>query len=208
MAGLPKRLRLLKWGVNPSTEGRVIVNETTLAGFAAFQRERGREEVPLDFEHATVPGTPEFNRTNEPRPIAAMGRPVVLAGDGLYLDNLTWTETGRAMLLHFKDLSAAPWLNSAGVVLGLHSGALCRAGAVPGIHAFAAISPARNARLVCLAAAGDAPADPRARLLSARLDYIETLPFGREQEARLAAVRADFTAMQAADARKYAALRK
>lgn len=145
---MPKRLRLLKWGVNATTEGDVVVNEATLAGFAAWQRKEGREEVALDFEHNTVEGTPEYARSQEPRPVAAFGKPVVVSGDGLYLENLSWTETGKANFGHYADLSAAPWLDGNRVVVGLHSGALCRAGAAYGIHKFTtAAAPGNGVRL-------------------------------------------------------------
>ena len=129
---LPERIRLLKWGLNESTEGPVVVNEHTLRSFAATQRRIGRERVPLDFEHNTVEGTPEYNRTSEPRPIAAMGTPVVIPGEGLFLEQLTYTATGQANADQYEDLSAAPLLNKDRVVVGLHSGALTRAGAVYG----------------------------------------------------------------------------
>lgn len=131
---LPTRIKLLNWGVNESTEGPVIVNEQTVAAFAAMQRKIGRERAPLDFEHNTVPGTPEYERTHEPRIIAAMGTPVVVSGEGVFLESLTYTGDGESAARHFEDVSAAPLLNSARVVVGLHSAALTRTGAVYGAH--------------------------------------------------------------------------
>jgi hypothetical protein len=142
---LPTRIKLLNWGVNESTEGPVIVNELTLSSFAAMQRRIGRERAPLDFEHNTVPGTPEYSRTQEPRAIAAMGTPVVVNGEGLFLESLSFTATGET-LSHYEDVSAAPLLNKDRVVVGLHSAALTRTGAVYGAH-FAAED--------CLKLAGD-----------------------------------------------------
>ncbi len=131
---LPVRLRLLAWGVNPSTEGPVVVNEQTVAAFAAMQRKIGRERAPLDFEHNTVPGTPEYERTREPRPIAAMGTPVVVPGEGVFLESLAYTATGEASARDYEDISAAPLLNTKREVVGLHSAALTRTGAVYGAH--------------------------------------------------------------------------
>ena len=130
---LPTRIQLLKWGVNDSTEGPVIVNDLTLSSFADMQRKIGRESAPLDFEHNTVPGTPEYNRTHEPRAIAAMGRPVVVQGEGIFLESLSY-KVGEDIVKNFEDVSAAPLLNKDRVVVGLHSAALTRTGAVYGAH--------------------------------------------------------------------------
>jgi hypothetical protein len=129
---LPTRIQLLKWGVNDSTEGPVIVNELTLSSFAAMQRKIGRERAPLDFEHNTVPGTPEYERTKEPRDIAAMATPLA-SRDGIFLENLDY-KVGQDVLGKFEDVSAAPLLNKDRVVVGLHSAALTRTGAVYGAH--------------------------------------------------------------------------
>jgi hypothetical protein len=131
---LPRRIQLLKWGVNDSTEGPVIVNERTVEAFAATQRKIGRERAPLDFEHNTVAGTPEFLRTQEPRAIAAMGTPVVIPGSGLFLECLNYTPQGESFAAHYEDVSAAPLMTQDGVVVGLHSAALTRSGAVYGAH--------------------------------------------------------------------------
>ena len=131
---LPTRIKLLSWGVNPSTEGDVIVDDRTVAAFASMQHKIGRERAPLDFEHNTVPGTPEYERSQEPRPIAAMGTPVVIPGEGVFLEQLSYTTTGETTARDFEDVSAAPLLNKSRVVVGLHSAALTRTGAVYGAH--------------------------------------------------------------------------
>jgi hypothetical protein len=133
---LPSRIKLLSWGVNPSTDGDVIVDDRTLAAFSAMQKKIGRERAPLDYEHNTVPGTPEYERTKEPRVIAAMGTPIVIKGEGLFLEALSYTATGQASAAarDYEDVSAAPLLNKDRVVVGLHSAALTRAGAVYGAH--------------------------------------------------------------------------
>jgi hypothetical protein len=131
---LPTRIKLLNWGVNESTEGPVIVDERTLAIFSAMQKKIGRDRAPLDFEHNTVPGTPEYQRTSEPRVIAGMGTPVVIQGEGLFLESLSYTSTGETSARDYEDVSAAPLLNKDRVVVGLHSAALTRTGAVYGAH--------------------------------------------------------------------------
>jgi hypothetical protein len=160
---LPTRIKLLNWGTNASTEGDVIVDERTLETFAAMQRKIGRERAPLDWEHNTVPGTPEYERTHEPRPIAGMGTPVVIRGDGLYLENLTYTATGQASARDYEDVSAAPLLNAERVVVGLHSAGLTRTGAVYGAT-FTQLSAAAQGDLLKLAGDGITLAAFSARL--------------------------------------------
>ncbi len=131
---LPKRVKLLSWGVNDSTNGPVIVDEKTAEVFYDKQRKLGRTRVPLDYEHNTVPGTTEYERSQEPRPIAAMATPELVPGDGLYLTDITYTSSGREYAALYEDISAAPYVDTEGRVLALHSAALTRTGAVPDVH--------------------------------------------------------------------------
>lgn len=134
--GFPRRLKLLNWGVNQTVYGPVIVNETTAALLPMNQRKAGFDTVALDYEHNTVPGTPEFERTKEPREIAANGVPLVVPGEGLFLDGLEYTPSGKDHHLNYIDLSPTPKLSKAGEVVFLHSVALCRHGAVEDLHYF------------------------------------------------------------------------
>lgn len=133
---LPARIKILNWGINPSTEGPVILDATTVAVFQANQVKLGRQQVALDFEHNTVPGTEEYKRTNEPRPVAAFGAPLLIPNDGLYLETLCWTPDGDKSARNFLDLSAAPFLDEDGRVLALHSAALTKTGAVYNLPTF------------------------------------------------------------------------
>jgi len=148
---LPARLKLLDWGVNKSTEGDVICDNQTAQLFAANQKLIGRERIALDWEHNTVPGTEEFKRSPEPRSVAAYGAPVVIPGDGLWLEQITWTPDGQKAARNYEDLSPAPFRTAEGSVIGLHSAALTRAGAVTGLHFFSA-SPELDALIVTLSA--------------------------------------------------------
>ena len=134
---LPARLKLLNWGANATIVGEVLLDDQSAAAFAANQRAIGRERIALDFEHNTVEGTAEYQHSQEPRRIAAQGRPEVVPGDGLYLADLTWTETGTAHARDYEDLSPALFLQD-GRVIGIHSAALTRTGAVHGLTAFSA----------------------------------------------------------------------
>lgn len=137
---LPSRLKLLNWGRNPSTKGDIYVNATTLASLHANQSRLGFDKVALDWEHNTVPGSPEFERTREPRSVAAFGVPEVVSGDGLYLNNLTWTPDGQASAKNFPDLSPCVLMDESGTVTFLHSSALTRTGSVEGLEFLSALS--------------------------------------------------------------------
>ncbi len=135
---LPTRIKLLNWGTNQSTQGDVIVDESTLAAMSVNQRALGFDRVALDFNHNTVPGSPEFERSKEPRAVAGYGAPEVVRGDGLYLNDITWTPAGQADAKNYADLSPTPALNEQRRVTFLHSAALVRNGAVFDLSFFSA----------------------------------------------------------------------
>jgi hypothetical protein len=132
---LPRRLKLLNWGTNQSTQGPVILDELSAKVFDDNQARIGRVRCQLDFEHNTVPGSDEYNRTNEPRAVAAFGAPKLIPGEGLFLNDIDW-KCGRDTALNFEDLSAAPMLDASGRVIALHSAALTKAGAVYNLPSF------------------------------------------------------------------------
>ncbi|MDA3873228.1 MAG: hypothetical protein PF795_04645 [Kiritimatiellae bacterium] len=138
---LPKRLKLFKWGSNPTQKGPVHVGGTPET-FSAWQGKAARTRIAIDFEHNTVPGSPEYLATKEPRSVAAYATPVLLAGDGLYLEDIAWTPAGIADALNYEDLSPAPVLDKNRNLIGLHSSALTRAGATENLHFFNAELPA------------------------------------------------------------------
>lgn len=131
---LPQRVKVLGWGVNETTEGSIIVDELTAKVFSANQKLIGRERVALDFEHNTVPGSVEYNRTNEPRAIAGNCNLVCIPGEGIFGEALTYTATGKTSAPDYEDLSLAPYLDETGRVIAAHSVALTRTGAAHGIN--------------------------------------------------------------------------
>jgi phage I-like protein len=133
---LPSRIKILNWGRNDTVHGPVFVSERTAASFTANQYKLGRVRVALDFEHNTVPGTEEYQRTQEPRPVAAFGAAKLVPNDGLYLESLGWTPDGKKSAFNFEDLSAAPFLDAEGHVLALHSAALTKNGATYDLPTF------------------------------------------------------------------------
>lgn len=138
---LPSKVKLLNWGENKTTVGPVFVDDETARVFSANQRAIGRERVPVDFEHNTVPGTPEYNRSYEPRPIAGHSALVCMAGKGIFAEGITWTDTGLALAANYEDVSLAPMLDKEKRVVAAHSWALTHAGAAPGMtFALAALS--------------------------------------------------------------------
>lgn len=127
--GKPKRLKVLNWGDNQTKKGLVKVGTTTAQKLPVNQLLYGFDRVALDYEHNTVPGTPEYLRTTEPRKVAAYGVPLVIPGDGLYMDDLIYTPSGEENALEFIDLSGAVSQDENGEVVFMHSTALCRHGA-------------------------------------------------------------------------------
>jgi phage I-like protein len=98
--------------------------------FKTNQAAMGRDTIPLDYEHNTVPKTTEYERTSEPRPVAAHLSCDVVEGDGVYCNVLDWTESGQKNAKNYKDLSPAPYVDGDGTLLGMHSVALTQTGAV------------------------------------------------------------------------------
>ena len=133
----PTRIRVVPWGATPTVNPElplIRINERTLAALSANQRRYGFERVALDYEHNTVPGSPEHKRSAEPRPIAAHGTLEVVPGEGLFLCNLEWTPDGPKAAANYPDLSPTPACDADGTVLFVHSVALTRAGAGDGLR--------------------------------------------------------------------------
>ena len=132
---LPDRIKVLSWGDNPGIAGlNPKLGAHTLRAFAARMQAAGLDRVAIDFEHNTVPGTPHYDETPEPRAVAAYGIPRLIDGDGLWLEDLVWTPHGREHALNYFDLSPTVHIDKrTGEVDLLHSVALTRAGVVEGL---------------------------------------------------------------------------
>jgi phage I-like protein len=144
---LPARLKFLDWGNNataPKVGETVVVNERTLAILPLTQAHEGWDRIALDYEHNTLKGTPEFERSQEPRAVAAYGVVRAYANDGLYLEDLVWTPHGKQFAREYCDLSPAPARGTDGVVIGVHSVALCRHGAIDGLSFYAVEVPTKG----------------------------------------------------------------
>ncbi len=180
---MPTRLLLLRWGDNESTKGVYRVTDHTLSVLNANQRAYGLGRVALDFEHNTVPGTPAYQESKEPRDVAAYGIPELVPGEGLYLNSIEWTAIGREKAGNFADLSPAVAINpETREVILLHSSALTRAGAVYDIHFLNVDMPAAAAQVTIEALV------VRLQEMEARLGYLGELQqaLGRAQDENAA----------------------
>jgi phage I-like protein len=112
-AELPKRLLILPWGTNTTTQGPVVCNETTAAVLLSNNAARG------------------FDRPK----IAGHGTLEIVPGEGVYLLMAHWTPEGRESAGggHYPDLSPVVKVNAQNEVIALKSAALCRHGATPGL---------------------------------------------------------------------------
>jgi hypothetical protein len=135
---LPARIKLLNWGENATTKGPFIVGPGTLAALNANQKRYGFDKVALDFNHNTVPGTPAYAEAQEPRPVAGYGVPEVVEGEGLFLRDIEWTPAGREHAANFRDVSGTLARDAGNEVVFMHSAAICRQGAAPGMELVAA----------------------------------------------------------------------
>lgn len=138
---LPRRLKVLDWGVSPSVKGPVQVSPLTATELPSMHRTAGWDRIALDYEHNTLKGSPEYERSQEPRAVAAYGVVVCVPGDGLYLDDLQWTPHGDKFAREYVDLSPAVVQTADGTVTAVHSVALCRHGAVDGLHFYSVDLP-------------------------------------------------------------------
>jgi phage I-like protein len=135
---LPKTMKILDWGKNDTTTGPVYLTDETVKTFTKWQKQNGRDkDVPVDFDHCTVPESEEYV-AGKVKDIAAYADPVLKPGDGLYLTNLEWTPLGKEKAKNYKDLSPAVKVTDAGVVVGLHSCALTPTGAIFGLTFYSA----------------------------------------------------------------------
>jgi hypothetical protein len=130
----PARIKILNWGENPTaSKGTFIVGEKTLSTLSATMRAHGFDQIALDYEHNTFPGTSAFKEAKEPREVAGHGPVEVVRGEGVFL-NVSWTPDGPAKAANFIDVSAVPATDESNEVIFIHSAALCRQGEVFDLH--------------------------------------------------------------------------
>ena len=137
---LPGRLKIFNWGENASTKGTFTVGNKSAERLAANQRALGYERVALEYNHCSVPGSPEYEKLMEngqPPIIFGYGRPHLIAGDGLYLEEMEWTPLGVERARNFEDLSPAAAFDC-GEIDFIHSVALTTNGCLHDVTFFSA----------------------------------------------------------------------
>lgn len=170
---LPARHHLLAWGDNPSTKGNIRVGQSTLV-LPENQHREGFDRIAIDFEHNTLEGSPEYNRTQEPRPIAGTARPVIRAEGGLDLEDIRWTPEGEKNIQHYEDLSPVVRLNARGEVDFIHSVALTRNGAVHDLNlTYCSSQPSTSTPVMPDPTVDLTPINAALTALTARLDALE-----------------------------------
>ena len=137
---LPTRLKVLGWGDNETIDGKYSAGTKTAAVLSANQKRLGFERVAIDFNHCTVPGTDthsDLMKAGQPPLIFGYGRVNALPGDGIYLEEITWTPLGIQHARNFEDLSPALKDDNREVTM-IHSVALTPNGKVTGLQFFSA----------------------------------------------------------------------
>ncbi len=138
-AGLPQRLLVLPWGEHDTPQGKVICDDVTMKQLSAYNESKNWDRTALDFEHNSVPTSPTYK--GEPVRVAGYGTLQLVPGEGIYLLMSSWTPDGKTFAAdgHYGDLSPAVKVNKENEVIGLHSVALCRHGATPGLTFLSAL---------------------------------------------------------------------
>lgn len=133
-AALPQRLKILNWGENlgRTTKARIIVGEKTLACLSANQIATACERVPMDYEHQSVKGHPNY--VPDPRPVPGHGEIEIVPNDGVYLSALDYTPSGREFAPNYQDVSAVCYLDAEKNLLFVRSVALTQHGDVAGME--------------------------------------------------------------------------
>jgi phage I-like protein len=139
--GLPQRILVLPWGEQDTAQGKVICNGTTLRLLSSYNAAKNWDRTALDFEHSSVPSSPTYK--GEPVKVAGYGKLELVPNEGVYLLMSSWTAEGKEFAAggHYGDLSPVVKCNKDNEVIGLHSVALCRHGATPGL-VFLSAAPA------------------------------------------------------------------
>jgi phage I-like protein len=137
---LPTRLKVFGWGDNETTDGAYRAGDKTAASLSANQKKFGFERVAIDFDHCTVPGNDthkELMRAGQPPLIFGYGRVNPIPGDGIWLEEITWTPLGVQHARNFEDISPALKDDNREVTM-IHSVALTPNGKVTGLQFFSA----------------------------------------------------------------------
>lgn len=133
-AGLPQRLRILKWGENIARpSGKVIVVDDTVAEtLSANQELVGIDRVPMDYEHQSFKG--HKNYQPDPRQHPGFGHIEVVPGEGVFLSAIEYTPSGVEHAASYQDVSAVVHLDDKNRPLWISAVALTQYGSVADVE--------------------------------------------------------------------------
>ena len=154
---LPARIKFLNWGENPSDRGPFVVNETTVAALSEQIAQKSFARVLIDFEHNSLSASPNYqppprlhagygdlriytphHAKQAPRGESSGASTSAADEAGVWLEDITWTPTGRRFAREYADISPAVKHDKDGVVMGVLSVALCPNGALHDVTFFSA----------------------------------------------------------------------
>jgi phage I-like protein len=133
-AGLPQRVRILKWGENVgrTTGARILVDEVVAETLAANQELVAIERVPMDYEHQSVKDHPNYQP--DPRHSPGAGTIEVVVGEGVYLSRIDYSPSGLEHAPGYQDVSGVIHLDAECRPLWISSVALTQTGDVAGME--------------------------------------------------------------------------
>lgn len=133
-AGLPQRVKILGWGENlgRTTGARILVDEHVAKTLSANQELMAIERVPLDYEHQSVQGHPNYLR--DPRHSPGSGVIEVVVGEGVFLSAMDYTPNGETHAADYLDVSGVVHLDKNQRPLWISSVALTQRGDVAGME--------------------------------------------------------------------------
>jgi phage I-like protein len=172
---VPKSIQLLSWGEHETAKGIVILSMDAKQAFIDFQAGMNWGDVAGDFEHNTVTTSETYR--GEPAKIAGNFK-ISLTADGLIADLINATPEGDDCVGngHYRDISPTVVLDAQNRVIGLHSFAFCRKGAVKNLTLFSAtFDPAAEAKKPVTERQQQGPQDAE-ELLTALRDITASKP--------------------------------
>ena len=133
-AGLPQRLKILDWGTNTgrTTGARILVDDVVAQTLSANQQLVACDRVPMDYEHQSVKGHPNYQP--DPRYSPGHGEIEVVPGEGVFLSAISYSSNGEELADSYTDVSAVVHLDKDGRPLWISSVALTQRGDVAGME--------------------------------------------------------------------------